>query len=234
MLVMDVAKRSTAEQLLQHAWFKTQAASVESASNPMGSLMMQRLKQFGGMQRMKRLALKCLVCTLNNRDVKRLLVRLSCFKDRELGDFLETEVYVRTPECKTRMSWSGTCVTDTLVSTKIYNNHLTDVCAKTDALFKRCRCDVQELFEANDPEKTGRLDRDSFHQALERVGATIEFEELESLLELDPAIDADGMIDYNDFVAAMLDTDRVSKKREAVCCFCHQTPLKCVWDALIL
>ena len=75
MLAMDGSKRATAAQLLQHPWFREQEAQAAGASSPMGSLMMQRLKQFGGMQRMKRLALKCLVRTLNNRDVKRLLVR---------------------------------------------------------------------------------------------------------------------------------------------------------------
>ena len=64
---MEGSKRATAVQLLQHPWFREQEAQAAGASSPMGSLMMQRLKQFGGMQRMKRLALKCLVRTLNNR-----------------------------------------------------------------------------------------------------------------------------------------------------------------------
>jgi calcium-dependent protein kinase len=48
------------------------------------------------------------------------------------------------------------------------------------------------------------------------VGAVIEFSELESLLEMYPDGEQHGMINYNDFVAAMLDTACVTKERKAV------------------
>ena len=77
MLTYDHVQRPGAEALLTHKWFQIQEGLNDGDSNPIGSLMMDRLRQFGGMQRMKRLALTCLVRTLNNRDVKSLLVRLS-------------------------------------------------------------------------------------------------------------------------------------------------------------
>jgi serine/threonine protein kinase len=75
MIVLDPQKRIKAANVLNAKWFRTQEQTSHDDSNPIGSMMMDRLRQFGGMQRMKRLALTCLVRTLNNRDVKSLLVR---------------------------------------------------------------------------------------------------------------------------------------------------------------
>jgi hypothetical protein len=47
---------------------------------------------------------------------------------------------------------------------------------------------VWELFESSDPQKTGKLDRDTFRRRSSACGATIRTDELESLLELDPPL----------------------------------------------
>jgi calcium-dependent protein kinase len=72
MLVMDITKRATAKQLLQHRWFQVAATAPAAA---LGAHMVKRLRAFAGMSRMKRLALVVLARTLTDNDVKRLRVR---------------------------------------------------------------------------------------------------------------------------------------------------------------
>lgn len=202
MLTHEHLKRPLAESLLKHKWFKIQEETSDVDSNPIGSMMMDRLRQFGGMQRMKRLALTCLVRTLNNRDVKHLLVRP-----------------LRYAGCSSSTrEWLG------------LSNGVPPVPGWQHAVHGRlCRpsafCRItatqpsqrmQEYFEAKDPEKTGFLDHDQFHLALEKVGASMPAAELESLIAMFPESDRHGRINYNDFVAAMLDTSCVAKQDSAV------------------
>lgn len=72
MLVMDITRRATAKQLLQHRWFQVAATAPAAA---LGAHMVKRLRAFAGMSRMKRLALVVLARTLTDNDVKRLRVR---------------------------------------------------------------------------------------------------------------------------------------------------------------
>ncbi|PNH04139.1 Calcium-dependent protein kinase 32 [Tetrabaena socialis] len=69
MLVMDLGKRATAKELLQHRWFQVAATAPAAA---LGAHMVKRLRAFAGMSRMKRLALVVLARTLTDNDVKRL------------------------------------------------------------------------------------------------------------------------------------------------------------------
>ncbi len=71
MLVMDISKRATAAELLQHRWFQVAATAPAAA---LGQHMVKRLRAFAGMSRMKRLALVVLARTLTDNDVKRLRV----------------------------------------------------------------------------------------------------------------------------------------------------------------
>ena len=73
----------------------------------------------------------------------------------------------------------------------------------------------QELFVAMDTNQDGRIDSNDLHKALEKVGAAIDEVEMQELF-LASDIDGTGQIDYEEFIAAMLDSNRVARRKEAV------------------
>jgi len=81
----------------------------------------------------------------------------------------------------------------------------------TDNDVKRLR----ELFAAMDTNQDGRIDSEDLHNALAKVGAAIEESEMQELFHASD-IDGTGQIDYEEFIAAMLDSNRVARRTEAV------------------
>lgn len=81
----------------------------------------------------------------------------------------------------------------------------------TDNDVKRLR----ELFVAMDTNNDGRIDNVDLHKALEKVGAAIDESEMQELFHASD-IDGSGQIDYEEFIAAMLDSNRVARRKEAV------------------
>ncbi len=74
-----------------------------------------------------------------------------------------------------------------------------------------------------DTNQDGRIDSDDLHNALAKVGAAIDEVEMQELFHASD-IDGTGQIDYEEFIAAMLDSNRVAKRTEAVseCVECNQ------------
>eukprot|EP00955_Chlamydomonas_euryale_P028855 304062-Chlamydomonas_euryale.AAC.24 len=81
----------------------------------------------------------------------------------------------------------------------------------TDNDVKRLR----ELFAAMDTNQDGRIDSEDLHNALAKVGAAIDETEMQELFCASD-IDGTGQIDYEEFIAAMLDSNRVARRAEAV------------------
>ncbi|MEW5313687.1 MAG: hypothetical protein WDW38_005232 [Sanguina aurantia] len=81
----------------------------------------------------------------------------------------------------------------------------------TDTDVKRLR----ELFLAMDENLDGRINSTDLHKALEKVGAAIEEAEMAELFSASD-IDGTGLIDYEEFIAAMLDSSRVARRKDAV------------------
>jgi calcium-dependent protein kinase len=74
---------------------------------------------------------------------------------------------------------------------------------------------LQELFMAMDKDNDGRINSQDLHQALAQVGAAIDEEEMSELFQVSD-MSGQGVIDYEEFIAAMLDSNRVAKRRDAV------------------
>jgi calcium-dependent protein kinase len=68
---------------------------------------------------------------------------------------------------------------------------------------------------AMDTNNDGRIDSQDLHKALEKVGAAIDESEMQDLFHASD-IDGSGQIDYEEFIAAMLDSNRVARRKEAV------------------
>jgi len=81
----------------------------------------------------------------------------------------------------------------------------------TDNDVKRLR----ELFAAMDTNHDGKIDSQDLHNALEKVGAAIDSLEMTEMFRVSD-MDGTGQIDYEEFIAAMLDSNRVAKRPEAV------------------
>eukprot|EP00882_Tetradesmus_deserticola_P026176 GHRQ01028831.1.p1 GENE.GHRQ01028831.1~~GHRQ01028831.1.p1 ORF type:complete len:157 (-),score=50.10 GHRQ01028831.1:349-780(-) len=82
-------------------------------------------------------------------------------------------------------------------------------------LTKRWLFCLQELFMAMDTDNDGRINSTDLHQALARVGAAIDEEEMSELFRVSD-MSGKGVIDYEEFIAAMLDANRVAKRKDAV------------------
>lgn len=74
---------------------------------------------------------------------------------------------------------------------------------------------VQDLFMTMDKDDDGRIDSRDLHQALEQVGAAIDEHEMQELFQASD-MDGRGQIDYEEFIAAMLDSNRVAQRTDAV------------------
>lgn len=74
---------------------------------------------------------------------------------------------------------------------------------------------LRELFTAMDSDKDGLIDATDLHAALDRVGAATESMDMEALIRASD-IDGKGQIDYEMFIAAMLDSNKVARRRDAV------------------
>jgi calcium-dependent protein kinase len=66
-----------------------------------------------------------------------------------------------------------------------------------------------------DKDNDGRINSQDLHQALKQVSATIDEEEMSELFQVSD-MSGQGVIDYEEFIAAMLDSNRVAKRRDAV------------------
>eukprot|EP00879_Flechtneria_rotunda_P013370 GHRR01013960.1.p3 GENE.GHRR01013960.1~~GHRR01013960.1.p3 ORF type:complete len:146 (+),score=54.78 GHRR01013960.1:753-1190(+) len=68
---------------------------------------------------------------------------------------------------------------------------------------------------AMDKDNDGRICASDLHQALEQVGAAIDEDEMAELFNASD-MSGQGLIDYEEFIAAMLDSKRVAQRRGAV------------------
>ena len=67
---------------------------------------------------------------------------------------------------------------------------------------------LRELFLRMDHNKDGRVSADQLHNALASVGAAIEEEQMRALLQASD-IDGNGEVEYEAFIAAMIDSSKV-------------------------
>ncbi|KAI8464717.1 MAG: kinase-like domain-containing protein [Monoraphidium minutum] len=74
---------------------------------------------------------------------------------------------------------------------------------------------LRGLFEAMDYEQTGTIGAEELQRALEQVGAAVDPGEMAELMAASD-LDGSGRIDYEVFMAAMMDSHRVARKRGAV------------------
>lgn len=68
MLVKDITKRATADELLEHPWFQ----EVEHATHSLNPETLKRLRTFSCMSKMKQLALKLLARNVTDEDLQKL------------------------------------------------------------------------------------------------------------------------------------------------------------------
>jgi Ca2+-binding EF-hand superfamily protein len=66
-----------------------------------------------------------------------------------------------------------------------------------------------------DTNADGLIDAADLHSALDRVGAAIDATDMDELIRASD-IDGRGQIDYEEFIAAMLDSNKVARRRDAV------------------
>jgi serine/threonine protein kinase len=76
MLVLNPNMRATAAELLQHKWLSSDHSThvARKRNDAVSALMMRRLRSFGSLQRLQKVALMAMVRTLHQEDVQQFLV----------------------------------------------------------------------------------------------------------------------------------------------------------------
>ncbi|GLT34999.1 hypothetical protein SLA2020_094840 [Shorea laevis] len=200
MLIREPKKRITAAQVLEHPWLKVDG---EASDRPIDSAVLNRLKQFRAMNKMKKLALKVIAKNLSGDEIVGL---------QEMFNNMDTDRSgtITFEELKTGLARLGSRLSDAeakqlMDAADVDKNGTIDYNEFITATMHRHRLEKEEnlytAFQYFDTDGSGFITREELRQALNQYGmgddATID----EILDDVDT--NKDGRINYDEFVAMM-------------------------------
>ncbi|KAJ6797716.1 putative calcium-dependent protein kinase 2 [Iris pallida] len=200
MLTQDPKKRITAAQALDHPWLKEDG---EASDKPIDSAVLNRMKQFRAMNKLKKLALKVIAENLSEEDIKGLK---QMFKNMDT-DQSGTITY---EELRTGLSRLGSKLTEAEVkqlmeAADVDRSGTIDYIEFITATMHRHKLEKDEhllkAFQYFDKDNSGYITRDELRQAMTEYGMGDEATITEVLDDVDT--DKDGKINYEEFVAMM-------------------------------
>ncbi|GLU04623.1 hypothetical protein SLE2022_217610 [Rubroshorea leprosula] len=200
MLIKEPKKRITAAQALEHPWLKVDG---EASDRPIDSAVLNRMKQFRAMNKMKKLALKVIAENLSEDEIVGL---------KEMFNNMDTDRSgtITFEELKTGLARLGSRLSDAeakqlMDAADVDKNGTIDYIEFITATMHRHRLEKEEnlyaAFQYFDTDGSGFISREELRQALNQYGmgddATID----EILDDVDT--NKDGRINYDEFVAMM-------------------------------
>lgn len=200
MLTQDPKKRITAAKALEHVWLRENG---EASDKPMDSAVLNRMKQFRAMNKLKKLALKVIAENLSDEDIKGLQ---QMFKNMDT-DGSGTITY---EELKTGLSRLGSKLTEAEVkqlmdAADVDKSGTIDYIEFVTATMHRHKLERDEhllkAFQYFDKDDSGYITRDELKHAMTQYGMGDEATINEVLDDVDT--DKDGRINYDEFVAMM-------------------------------
>ncbi|GLT31588.1 hypothetical protein SLA2020_517100 [Shorea laevis] len=210
MLVRDPKKRISAHEVLCHPWVQVDGVAPDK---PLDSVVLNRLKQFSAMNKLKKMALRVIAQRLSEEEIAGLKEMFKMidtdnsgqitFEELKEGlkrfgaDLNETEFYDLMQAAD--VDKSGTIDYEEFVAATLHLNKV----EREEHLFA--------AFSYFDKDGSGYITQDELQQACKEFG--IEDVQLEEMIR-DADQDNDGRIDYNEFVAMMQEGNAEWGKKE--------------------
>ncbi|KAL6550021.1 Calcium-dependent protein kinase 29 [Orobanche minor] len=201
MLTVDVTKRITIVEALEHPWLKI---DDEASDKPIDSAVLTRMKQFRAMNQLKKLAVKVIAENLSDGEMQGL---------RQMFNNMDTDGSgtITYEELKTGLTNLGSKLREAdiqqlLKAADIDKNGTINYIEFITATMHRGRLNKEEnlykAFHHFDKDECGYITRDEVRQALRQYGMDDEVT-LDDILD-DVDTDNDGKINYEEFVAMMI------------------------------
>lgn len=198
MLHPQPSKRATAKDILKHKWMKENGVA---SSKALDNAVLERIKKFSAMNRLKKEALRVIALNLPNEEIAGLKQMFISMDTDKSGT-------ITVDELKQGMKRMGTKIPDSelraiMNATDVDRNGAIDYEEFLTATIHMNKLNkeevLQEAFEHFDTDKSGFITKDELVSALQEQGDLGNIDEI--LAEVDK--DNDGRIDYEEFSAMM-------------------------------
>uniref|UniRef100_A0A1J3G5V6 non-specific serine/threonine protein kinase n=1 Tax=Noccaea caerulescens TaxID=107243 RepID=A0A1J3G5V6_NOCCA len=198
MLTKDPKKRISASDVLEHPWIKNEA------SKPSDNFLVSRMRRFGGMSRLKKLAFKVIAEGLAEEEKKDLK---TCFKDMDIDSswsitYGELRAGLSIPD-ESELSMAE--AKQLLEGADLDGNGRLDIREFISATMGRHILvkdeNLHKAFQYFDKDGNGYIKKDELVRAMKEHGMKDEANAKEMISEVDK--DNDGRINYEEFCAMM-------------------------------
>ncbi|KAL0914030.1 hypothetical protein M5K25_017527 [Dendrobium thyrsiflorum] len=200
MLTQDPKKRITAAQVLEHPWLRQDG---EASDKPIDSAVLNRMKQFRAMNKMKKLALKVIAESLSEEEIKGLKQMFKNMDTDRSGTITYDELKHGLNKLGSKLS--ETEVQQLMDAADVDKNGTIDYIEFITATMHRHKLEKDEhlykAFQYFDKDGSGYITSDELRHAMKQYGMGDEATISEILDDVDT--DKDGRINYDEFVAMM-------------------------------
>lgn len=202
MLTRDPKRRITAEQVLQHDWMRVNGAALDE---PIIPEVLTRLKNFTGMQVMKKEALKVIARNLPASELQGVKEMFEAIDEDNSGFITVDELREGLRKKGAELALEE--VKNMVDSIDVNGNQKIDYeefLAATMHLNKLSREEVMhKAFCYFDKDGSGFISKEELSEALKEVGEVVDLD----VIMADVDINNDGMIDYEEFCIMMRRND---------------------------
>ncbi|XP_072967028.1 calcium-dependent protein kinase 1-like [Typha angustifolia] len=200
MLRPDPKERLTAAEILNHPWIREDG---EASDKPLDSTVLNRMKQFRAMNKLKKVALKVVAENLSEEEIMGLKEMFKSIDTDNSGTITLEELKSGLPKLGTKLSESE--VRQLMEAADVDGNGSIDYIEFISATMHMNRLEKEnhifKAFEYFDKDNSGYITVDELEQALKKYDMGDEKTIKEIIAEVDT--DHDGRIDYGEFVAMM-------------------------------
>ncbi|KAK9129377.1 hypothetical protein Sjap_009864 [Stephania japonica] len=200
MLTWDPKLRITAADALEHPWLKVDG---EASDKPIDNAVLSRMKQFGAMNKMKKLALKVMAENLTEEEIKGLRQMFNNMDTDRSGAITFEELKTGLQRLGSKLSESE--IQQLMEAADVDKSGQIDYIEFIAAMINRHKLQKEEnllkAFQHFDKDNNGFITREELKQAMTEYGVVDEASIDEIIDDVD--IDKDGNINYEEFVTMM-------------------------------
>jgi len=207
MLEKKPEKRATAQEILQHPWMKENGVASDK---PIGDVVLNRLNNFANMNKMKKQAMRIIANAMPAEEIAGLEAIFKAIDTDNSGTITAEELNATLEKKgnnipKDQLEQLLKLVDVDASGVIDYDEFL----AATMSLHQLNKEEnLRKAFEHFDEDGSGSITKDELRKALEASGTAADLSEAElDAIIADADKDGDGLIDYEEFVAMMMDTE---------------------------
>lgn len=200
MLKFDPKERLTAIQVLNHSWIREDG---EAPDTPIDNAVLNRMKQFRAMNKLKKVALKVIAENLSEEEIMGLKEMFKSMDTDNSGTITFEELKIGLARQGSKLS--ETEVRQLMEAADVDGNGSIDYIEFITATMHMNRMDredhIYRAFQYFDKDSSGYITVDELEQALKKYGIGDDRTIKEIIAEVDT--DHDGRINYDEFAAMM-------------------------------